>query len=49
MNLDRSKNIGILMGGYSNEYEISIRSGQVVYDTLKDTFNCLKNYYLIFT
>ena len=24
MNLDRSKNIGILIGGYSNEYEISI-------------------------
>ena len=44
MNLDRSKNIGILMGGYSNEYEISIRSGQVVYDTLKDTFNCFRIY-----
>jgi len=42
MNLDRTKNIGILMGGYSNEYEISIRSGQVVYETLKDTFNCYR-------
>ena len=44
MNLDRSKNIGILLGGYSNEYEISIRSGQVVYETLKDTFNCYRIY-----
>ena len=32
------------MGGYSNEYEISIRSGQVVYETLKDTFNCYRIY-----
>ena len=32
------------MGGYSNEYEISIRSGQVVYETLKDTFNCFRIY-----
>ena len=44
MNLFRAKNIGILMGGYSNEYEISIRSGQVVYETLKDTFNCYRIY-----
>ena len=44
MNLERSKNIGILMGGYSNEYEISIKSGQVVYNTLKDTFNCFRIY-----
>ena len=32
------------MGGYSNEYEISIKSGQVVYETLKDTFDCYKIY-----
>ena len=44
MNLERSKNIGILMGGYSNEYEISIKSGQVVYETLKDIFNCYRIY-----
>lgn len=28
------KNIAIIMGGYSNEYEISLKSGNVVYDTL---------------
>ena len=30
------------MGGYSNEFEISIKSGQVVYETLKSEFNCYK-------
>ena len=44
MNLKRAKNIGIVMGGYSNEYEISIKSGQVVYNTLKDIFNCFRIY-----
>ena len=44
MNLNQVKNIGIIMGGYSNEYEISIKSGQVVYETLKDTFDCYKIY-----
>ena len=29
------KNIAILMGGYSSEYEISLASGNVVYDILK--------------
>lgn len=28
------KNIAIIMGGYSSEYEISLKSGQVVYQTL---------------
>ena len=28
------KNIAIIMGGYSSEYKISLKSGQVVYDTL---------------
>ena len=28
------KNIAILMGGYSSEYQISIDSGNVVYNTL---------------
>ncbi|MGR7812267.1 D-alanine--D-alanine ligase [Lacinutrix undariae] len=28
------KNIAIIMGGYSSEYEISLNSGQVVYETL---------------
>ena len=44
MNLDRVKNIGIIMGGYSNEYDISIKSGQVVYETLNDIFNCFRIY-----
>ncbi len=44
MNLDRGKNIGIIMGGYSNEYDISIKSGQVVYETLKDCYNCYRIY-----
>lgn len=29
------KNIAIIMGGYSSEYQISLKSGQVVYDTLR--------------
>jgi len=36
------KNIAILMGGYSNEYKISLKSGEVVYNTLKNLFNCFK-------
>ena len=28
------KNIAIIMGGYSSEYKISLKSGQVVYDSL---------------
>ena len=31
------KNIAIIMGGYSSEYEISLKSGNVVYETLKTT------------
>tara|TARA_S200000501_G_scaffold301071_1_gene288215 strand:- start:352 stop:1329 length:978 start_codon:yes stop_codon:yes gene_type:complete len=44
MNLDLVKNIGIIMGGYSNEYDISIKSGQVVYETLMDSYNCYRIY-----
>lgn len=34
------KNIAIVMGGYSSEYEISLKSGQVVYKHLdKDKYN----------
>ena len=29
------KNVAIIMGGYSSEYDISIKSGEVVYKTLK--------------
>jgi len=31
------KNIAIIMGGYSSEYKISLKSGSVVYDTLDKT------------
>ena len=31
------KNIAIIMGGYSSEYEISLKSGQVVYEALDKT------------
>lgn len=31
------KNIAIIMGGFSNEYEISLKSGNVVYETLDPT------------
>lgn len=37
------KNIAIIMGGYSSEYEISLKSGNVVYETLKsDKFNLFR-------
>ncbi|HJN53447.1 MAG TPA: D-alanine--D-alanine ligase [Flavobacteriaceae bacterium] len=37
------KNIAILMGGYSNEYKISLKSGKVVFETLKNSnFNCFQ-------
>ena len=35
------KNIAIIMGGYSSEYKVSLKSGKVVYDYLdKEKFNC---------
>ncbi len=37
------KNIAIIMGGYSSEYEISLKSGNVVYDTLdKEKYNAFR-------
>jgi len=37
------KNIAIIMGGYSSEYQISLKSGNVVYNTLdKDKFNAYR-------
>ncbi|RLD26650.1 MAG: D-alanine--D-alanine ligase [Bacteroidetes bacterium] len=37
------KNIAIIMGGYSNEYEISLKSGTVVYQSLdKEIYNAFK-------
>jgi len=31
------KHVAIIMGGYSSEFEISLKSGQVVFDTLDRT------------
>ncbi|MBR9844691.1 MAG: D-alanine--D-alanine ligase [Algicola sp.] len=37
------KNIAIIMGGYSSEYEISLKSGQVVYEALyKKKYNAYR-------
>lgn len=37
------KNIAIIMGGYSSEYKISLKSGNVVYDTLeKDKYKAYR-------
>ncbi|GAA3785211.1 D-alanine--D-alanine ligase [Corallibacter vietnamensis] len=37
------KNIAIIMGGYSSEYEISLKSGNVVYETLdKQKYNAYR-------
>lgn len=37
------KNIAIIMGGYSSEYEISLKSGHVVYNTLnKEKYNAYR-------
>ncbi|WP_040251745.1 D-alanine--D-alanine ligase [Psychroserpens mesophilus] len=37
------KNIAIIMGGYSSEYEISLKSGQVVYKSLdKNKYNAYR-------
>lgn len=37
------KNIAIIMGGYSSEYKISLKSGNVVFDTLdKAKYNCYR-------
>ena len=42
MNPKGNKIIGIIMGGYSNENKISLKSGQIVYETLKSDFQCYK-------
>lgn len=37
------QNVAVVMGGYSSEFEISMKSGQVVYDSLsRDLFNVYK-------
>ena len=37
MNVQMKKNIAIIMGGYSNEYLISLKSGTMVYESLPKT------------
>ena len=37
-----SLNIGIIMGGYSKEFDISLKTGEVVYNVLSNKFNCFK-------
>lgn len=42
------KNIAIIMGGYSSEYKISLKSGNVVFNTLnKDRYNAYRIHILI--
>ena len=37
------KNIAIIMGGYSSEYDISIKSGHVVFENLdKEKYNAYR-------
>ena len=33
------KNIAIVFGGFSSEYEVSIKSAKFIYDNLKDNSN----------
>ena len=28
------KNVAVVMGGYSDEYKVSLKSGQLIYDSL---------------
>jgi D-alanine-D-alanine ligase len=40
------KTLAIAMGGYTSEWEVSIKSGNFVYDTLKDIYNTYRAYIL---
>ena len=33
------KNIAVVFGGYSSEYEVSVKSAKFIYDNLKDNSN----------
>lgn len=37
MTVQTTKHVAIIMGGFSSEYEISLKSGNMVYDILKNT------------
>ena len=37
------KNIAVVMGGYSDEYKVSLKSGQLIFDSLsRDLYNVYK-------
>ena len=37
------KNIAVVMGGYSDEYVVSLKSGQLIYDSLeREKYNVYK-------
>lgn len=39
----KKKNIAVVMGGYSDEYKVSLKSGQLIYDSLdRDLYNVYK-------
>ncbi len=40
------KNLAIAMGGYTSEWEVSIKSGNFVYDTLKEDYNTYRAHIL---
>ncbi len=47
LELDRKlmskKNVAVVMGGYSDEYKVSLKSGQLIYDSLdRDLYNVYK-------
>ena len=43
LNISMKKNIAIIMGGYSSEYKISLKSGNVVYQALnKEKYNAYR-------
>ncbi len=37
------KDVAVVMGGYSDEYKVSLKSGQLIYDSLdRDLYNVYK-------
>jgi D-alanine-D-alanine ligase len=37
------KNVAVVMGGFSDEYKVSLKSGQLIYDSLdRDLYNVYK-------
>ncbi len=39
----KKKNVAVVMGGYSDEYKVSLKSGQLIYDSLdRDLYNVYK-------